>query len=75
MVIDELLRDKAAPVSTRLRLLVRRWFATMTKERLDVVTLLVQGLTLPGVLRWARLPEDHSEGAELRLAQRSASRA
>jgi len=42
--IDELLRDKTAPVSARLRLLVRRWFAAMTKERLAVVTLLVQGI-------------------------------
>ena len=42
--IDELLRDKTAPVSTRLRLLVRRWFASITPERLAVVTLLVQGI-------------------------------
>lgn len=42
--IDELLRDKAAPVSTRLRLLVRRWFAGMTTERLAIVTLLVEGI-------------------------------
>jgi AcrR family transcriptional regulator len=42
--IDELLRDKTAPVSTRLRLLVRRWFADMTKERVAIVTLLVQGI-------------------------------
>ncbi|HUQ82115.1 MAG TPA: TetR/AcrR family transcriptional regulator [Gemmatimonadaceae bacterium] len=42
--IDELLRDKTAPVSTRLRLLVRRWFSDMTKERRAIVTLLVQGI-------------------------------
>jgi AcrR family transcriptional regulator len=42
--IDELLRDKTAPVSTRLRLMLRRWFADMTKERLAIVTLLVQGI-------------------------------
>ena len=42
--IDELLRDKTAPVSTRLRLLVRRLFADLSKERLAIVTLLVQGI-------------------------------
>ena len=42
--IDGLLRDTTAPVSARLRLLVRRWFASVTKERLAVVTLLVQGI-------------------------------
>lgn len=42
--IDEVLRDKTAPVSTRLRLLVRAWFGAITKERLAVVTLLLQGI-------------------------------
>jgi AcrR family transcriptional regulator len=42
--IDEVLRDKSAPVSTRLRLLVRRWFADMTNERLAIITLLLQGI-------------------------------
>ena len=37
-----------------------------------VVTLLVHGLTLPAVLRWSRLPEDHDEIAERRLADRAA---
>jgi Na+/H+ antiporter len=37
-----------------------------------VVTLLVQGLTLPAVLRWARLPDDDSEWDEQRLAERTA---
>lgn len=42
--IEEILRDKTAPVSTRLRLVVRRWFGSLPKERLAVVTLLVQGI-------------------------------
>jgi len=42
--IEEILRDKTAPISTRLRLVVRRWFGSLPKERLAVVTLLVQGL-------------------------------
>jgi len=42
--IEEILRDKTAPVSTRLRLVVRRWFGTVSKERLAVVTLLLQGI-------------------------------
>ena len=42
--IEEILRDKSAPVSTRLRLIVRRWFGSLTKERLAVVTLLLQGI-------------------------------
>ena len=42
--IEEILRDKTAPVSTRLRLVVRRWFASVPKERLAVVTLLLQGI-------------------------------
>jgi CPA1 family monovalent cation:H+ antiporter len=36
-----------------------------------VLTLLVQGPVLPAVVRWARLPEDDSEQAELRLAERA----
>lgn len=42
--LEELLRDKSAPVSTRLRLVVRRWFGALTNERLAVVTLLLQGI-------------------------------
>jgi AcrR family transcriptional regulator len=42
--IEEIVRDKTAPVSTRLRLVVRRWFGSITKERLAVVTLLLQGI-------------------------------
>src|SRR5689334_14498561 len=41
---EELLRDQTAPVSTRLRLVVRRWFGSISKERLAVVTLLLQGI-------------------------------
>jgi CPA1 family monovalent cation:H+ antiporter len=40
-----------------------------------LVTLLVQGLTLPAVLRWARLPDDGAEHAERLLAERIAARA
>ena len=36
-----------------------------------VLTLLVQGPALPAVVRWARLPEDASERAELGLAERA----
>ena len=42
--IEDVLRDKSAPVSTRLRLVVRRWFGSIPEERLAVVTLLVQGI-------------------------------
>jgi AcrR family transcriptional regulator len=42
--IEEVLRDKSAPVSTRLRLVVRRWFGSVPEERRAVVTLLVQGI-------------------------------
>jgi AcrR family transcriptional regulator len=42
--IEDVLRDKTAPVSTRLRLVVRRWFGSVPEERLAVVTLLVQGI-------------------------------
>lgn len=42
--IEEVLRDKTAPVSTRVRLVVRRWFGSIPEERLAVVTLLVQGI-------------------------------
>ena len=38
-------------------------------------TLVVQGLTLPAVVRWARLPEDRAEVREQRLAERTATRA
>ena len=43
--IEEILRDKSAPVSTRIRLVVRRWFGAIPKERLAVVTLLSQGIS------------------------------
>ena len=42
--IEDVLRDTNAPVSTRLRLVVRRWFGSVPEERLAVVTLLVQGI-------------------------------
>lgn len=38
-----------------------------------LVTLLVQGLTLPAVLRFARLPDDGAEAVEQRLAERTAT--
>jgi Na+/H+ antiporter len=37
-----------------------------------LVTLVVQGLTLPAVIRFARLPEDPTEGDEILLAERTA---
>jgi len=40
-----------------------------------LVTLLLQGLTLPAVLRWARLPDDGDELTELHLADRTAAEA
>jgi Na+/H+ antiporter len=40
-----------------------------------LVTLLVQGLTLPAVLRWARLPDDGAEAREQRLAEQAAAAA
>jgi CPA1 family monovalent cation:H+ antiporter len=40
-----------------------------------LVTLLVQGLTLPAVLRWARLPDDGAEAREQALAERAAAEA
>jgi CPA1 family monovalent cation:H+ antiporter len=40
-----------------------------------LATLLVQGLTLPAVLRWAKLPDDDSEHAERLLAERAAANA
>jgi AcrR family transcriptional regulator len=41
---DEILRDKSVPASTRVHLIVRAWFGSITKERLSVVTLLLQGI-------------------------------
>ena len=40
-----------------------------------LVTLLVQGLTLPAVLRWARLPDDGAEAREQALAERTSAEA
>ncbi len=40
-----------------------------------LVTLLLQGLTLPAVLRWARLPDDGTEAVEQQLADRTATQA
>jgi len=40
-----------------------------------LTTLLVQGLTLPTVVRWARLPEDGVEVGEALLAKRAATEA
>jgi Na+/H+ antiporter len=37
-----------------------------------LATLLIQGLTLPAVVRWARLPPDPTERDEERLAERTA---
>jgi CPA1 family monovalent cation:H+ antiporter len=40
-----------------------------------VVTLVVQGVTLPAVVRWARFPDDGAELDEQRLAEQTATRA
>jgi CPA1 family monovalent cation:H+ antiporter len=40
-----------------------------------LLTILVQGTTLPLVVRWARLPEDTARAEELRLAQTRAAEA
>jgi Na+/H+ antiporter len=40
-----------------------------------LVTLLVQGLTLPAVLRWARLPDDGAEAREQQLAEQATAEA
>jgi CPA1 family monovalent cation:H+ antiporter len=40
-----------------------------------VITLVVQGLTLPAVVRWARFPDDGAEAVEQRLAEETATRA
>ncbi|HEY3436279.1 MAG TPA: Na+/H+ antiporter [Actinotalea sp.] len=40
-----------------------------------LLTILIQGLSLPAVLRWARLPADRREAQEERLAQRAAAEA
>lgn len=40
-----------------------------------LVTLVVQGLTLPALLRWARLPDDGGELREQALAERTATEA
>lgn len=40
-----------------------------------VFTLVVQGLTLPAVVRWARFPDDGAEAVEQRLAEETATRA
>jgi Na+/H+ antiporter len=40
-----------------------------------LITLVVQGLTLPAVIRWARIPEDPGEVSERQLAEETATRA
>jgi CPA1 family monovalent cation:H+ antiporter len=40
-----------------------------------LLTIIVQGTTLPAVVRWARLPEDTARGEEIRLARTRASEA
>jgi Na+/H+ antiporter len=40
-----------------------------------LVTVLVQGSTLPAVVRWARLPEDTAHAEELQLARRRSAEA
>lgn len=52
-----------------------RDFIVFVTTGVIVVTLVGQGLVLPAVVRWARLPSDESVGHELRLAETSATRA
>ncbi|MGO4595246.1 Na+/H+ antiporter [Leifsonia sp. 2TAF2] len=52
-----------------------RDFIVFVTTGVIVVTLVVQGLILPSVVRWAKLPADESVGHELRLAETSATRA
>ncbi|MBW8872290.1 MAG: Na+/H+ antiporter, partial [Leifsonia sp.] len=52
-----------------------RDFIVFVTTGVIVVTLVVQGLILPAVVRWAKLPADESVGHELRLAETSATRA
>lgn len=40
-----------------------------------LVTVLVQGSTLPAVVRWARMPADTAHAEELRLARTRAAEA
>lgn len=40
-----------------------------------LVTMVVQGLTLPAVLRWSRLPDDDGEWDEQRMAERTMAEA
>jgi monovalent cation/hydrogen antiporter len=40
-----------------------------------LVTVLVQGSTLPAVVRWAKIPEDVAHGEELQLARRRGTQA
>ena len=42
--IDAILQDKSVPVAERIRVIVQAWFGSVTKERLAVVTLLLQGI-------------------------------
>jgi len=52
-----------------------RDFIVFVTTGVIIVTLVVQGLVLPAVVRWAQLPEDESVGHELRLAETNATRA
>jgi CPA1 family monovalent cation:H+ antiporter len=57
-----------APLAGRDRLLLVTFVVI-------ALTLVVQGLTLPAVLRWARLADDGRDAAEERLARDAATRA
>ena len=52
-----------------------RDFIVFVTTGVIIVTLVVQGLLLPALVRWARLPSDEAVGHELRLAETSATRA
>jgi CPA1 family monovalent cation:H+ antiporter len=55
--------------------LAGRGLVLMVTFGVIVLTLLVQGLTLPAVVRWARFPDDGAEAVEQRLAEETATRA
>ncbi|WP_431246706.1 Na+/H+ antiporter [Leifsonia xyli] len=52
-----------------------RDFIVFVTTGVIIVTLVVQGLLLPVLVRWAKLPKDEAVGHELRLAETNATRA
>jgi monovalent cation/hydrogen antiporter len=52
-----------------------RELIVFTTSVVILLTILLQGITLPAVVRWARLPEDTGRAAELQLARTRAAEA